>query len=111
MGLIRGCQLHDEALHHRRRYTRRRLLKKIGKHDWKVVQCSYFNTALVMPILALRKAKALLWKTNGAPQSDLFMSLPGWLNRMLSVLFTAEIRCLRFFDFPFGVSLVLLLRK
>ena len=101
---------HDVALHHKRRYTRKQMREKIKGMNCKVIKQSYYNTILFIPILALRKLKSFFSHKKHA-QSDFFITLPKWFNKALSLLFTAEIYCLRFFSFPFGVSLLLILRK
>ena len=101
---------HDVALHHKRRYTKRKTVGAIRRLNWKVVKCSYYNTILFPPILAVRKLKPLLSNKQNV-QSDFFMPLPRWLNSILILLFISEIRCLQFLNFPFGVSLLLILQK
>jgi len=101
---------HDVALHHKRRYTKKQVLTKTLGYDWKVNKCSYYNTLFFFPILAARQLKKLL-SNAGQPRSDFFFGLPGWLNRVMSLLFVSEIRLLSRFSFPFGVSLVITLQK
>lgn len=101
---------HDEALHHRRRYTRSSLLHAVSRCKWQVAGCSYYNLALFLPILAVRMLSR--YRRQGVnPRSDFSLAFPRWLNAMLAGLFCAEIRLLRFLYFPFGVSLVAILRK
>lgn len=104
---------HDVALHHKRRYSKKQMLMKIHHLNWKVVKCSYYNTALFLPILATRKLQGFL--LNHGPhrpvQSDFSIKLPAWVNKALSVLFFLEIRGLKYLNFAFGVSLLLVLQK
>ncbi|MCK4390727.1 MAG: class I SAM-dependent methyltransferase [Desulfobacterales bacterium] len=101
---------HDIALHHKRRYTKAQMLKMIREFDWKVLKCSYYNTILFLPILAIRKLKTRL-SDNTHGRSDFFIKLPACVNRALSLLFVSEIRCLKYLNLPFGVSLFLILQK
>jgi len=101
---------HDVALHHKRRYTKQQMLKRIRKFNWKVVKCSYYNTILFLPILSVRKLKTFL-ANNRDVRSDFFIKLPAWANKILSSLFVSEIYFLRHVNLPFGVSLLLVLRK
>lgn len=101
---------HDVALHHKRRYTKKHILDKIKGLKWKVIRCSYYNTVLFSPILFVRTLRNRFGTTTRAG-SDFFVHLPRWLNRTLSLLLLSEIRLLRYFDFPFGVSLLLVLKK
>ena len=101
---------HDVALHHKRRYTRKKILQIIREMNCRVVKASYYNITLSMPILAVRTFKSIFLHNRQA-QSDFFMSLPNFLNSLLGFLYKAEIWCLKSINFPFGVSVVLVLRK
>ncbi len=50
----------DEALHHRRRYTRRQLLRLTNQPGVRLLRCAYFNTAMLLPIAAVRWGRRLL---------------------------------------------------
>ncbi|MBW2173556.1 MAG: class I SAM-dependent methyltransferase [Deltaproteobacteria bacterium] len=101
---------HDSALQHRRRYTRKQMLKRVCRLNSAVIKSSYYNTALFLPILAVRKLKPFLSDKQNT-ESDLFIPIPRWLNALLTLLYMAEIACLQFLNFPFGVSLLLILKK
>ena len=101
---------HDSALHHRRRYTRTRLLGQVSGLNCRVIKASYYNFILSLPILAVRKLRAL-FSEKGKGQSDFFIDLPEAVNRSLSALYKLEILGLRIFRYPYGVSLLLLLEK
>ncbi|MBW2566558.1 MAG: methyltransferase domain-containing protein, partial [Deltaproteobacteria bacterium] len=101
---------HDSALQHRRRYTRKQMLKRVCQLNSAVIKSSYYNTALFLPILAVRKLKPFLSDRQNT-ESDLFIPIPRWLNALLTLLYMAEIACLQFLNFPFGVSLLLILKK
>ena len=101
---------HDSALEHRRRYTRNQMLKRISQLNCAVIKSSYYNTALFLPILAVRKLKPFL-SDKQRIESDFFIPIPRWLNTLLALLYMAEIACLQFLNFPFGVSLLLILKK
>ncbi len=101
---------HDAALHHRRRYTREQMLKKACRLNCTVLKSSYYNTALILPILVARKLK-LFFSNKQNVRSDFFIHIPRLINALLTLLFVSEIRCLQFLNFPFGVSLFLVLQK
>jgi hypothetical protein len=75
-----------------------------------VLKASYYNFALSLPILAVRKLRSL-FSEKGKNQSDFVIGLPEVLNRSLSALYKLEILGLRIFRYPYGVSLMVLLRK
>lgn len=101
---------HDVALHHKRRYTRRNILETIKELNCQVVKSTYYNTFLSLPILAVRKFKSIFHQDRQI-QSDLFISVPNFLNKLFGFLYKIEIWCLRFIDYPFGVSILLVLSK
>ena len=75
-----------------------------------IIKASYYNFILSLPILAVRTIKPLFIQHRQA-QSDFFMDLPPFVNKLLEFLYKVEIGCLKFIDFPFGVSIIFLLRK
>jgi ubiquinone/menaquinone biosynthesis C-methylase UbiE len=101
---------HDVALHHKRRYTRKEILKAIHKMDCKIIKASYYNFILSLPILAVRTFKSIFSK-NTEQQSDFFMGFPDFINKILEFVYKVELRSLSFVNFPFGVSILLILRK
>jgi ubiquinone/menaquinone biosynthesis C-methylase UbiE len=101
---------HDTALHHKRRYTRKQMLKKVSQLKSTVIKSSYYNTALFLPILTVRKLKPFLSNRQNV-KSDFFIPIPRWINALITLLFVAELGCLQFLNFPFGVSLLLILEK
>ena len=101
---------HDMALYHKRRYTYTRMVNKIRKLNFTIIRASYYNTLLCLPIFLVRKLNPLFRGAENA-HSDFFLSLPSWVNKILALIFIFEIKCLRFLNFPFGVSLMLILKK
>lgn len=101
---------HDTALHHKRRYTRKQMLKKVSRLKSTVIKSSYYNTVLFLPILTMRKLKPFLSNRHDV-KSDFFMPIPRWMNALLTLLYVAELACLQVLSFPFGVSLLLILEK
>lgn len=101
---------HDVALHHKRRYTRRQILRSLRPLNCRVLMTSYFNCLLSIPILITRRVKGLL-SNKGRAQSDFFLQLPPVLNRGLASLFKLEISLLRFLRYPFGISILVVLEK
>jgi len=101
---------HDEALNHKRRYTRKHLLNQIVSLDCTVSKASYFNSSLFLPIILVRKIRSFFSEGKKA-ESDFFMALPEWLNRSLYLWYLTELNCLRFANIPFGISILLILEK
>lgn len=101
---------HDVALGHKRRYTKKQMLGKVNHLNAQVIKCSYYNSALLLPILAVRRIRGSVSDYKSV-RSDFFMKMPGWLNRVLVELFVVEIRCLKHLNLPLGVSLLLILQK
>ena len=99
---------HDEALKHRRRYTRHELRNKLTLTDFSVERASYFITTLFFPILALRVYQGI-FKRSTHPQTSLRV-LPGWINAAFVRLLDLERLAFRHINLPVGVSLVALAR-
>jgi SAM-dependent methyltransferase len=99
----------DVVNQHRRRYTLRTLRDKLQAANFTIERMTYFNTFLFPPIAAVRLA-ARLARREAAEEGD-FAYVRGSSNAALFTLFTSERIFLRYFDFPFGVSVFAAARK
>jgi SAM-dependent methyltransferase len=102
--------IHDEALHHKRRYTLKQILANVRRLNCRIIKASYFNTILFLPILIARKLKSL-FPHKKELESDFFLPMPGWINSLLKSLFIFEISFVQSVNLPFGVSLLLIIKK
>lgn len=93
---------HDEANHHRRRYTRRTLRSALEAAGFTVVHMSYFNT-LLFPLVVL--ARVVERVTGGGGGGDFDRSL-GPLDRLLEWVFSLERLVVPRVRLPVGVSLI-----
>ncbi|MFB3918333.1 MAG: methyltransferase domain-containing protein [Terriglobales bacterium] len=101
---------HDEALHHRRRYTSYELRNKLASVNLDLQRLTYFITLLFFPIFAMRFWQNL-FKSNLRPKTGHIL-LPAWLNWLLiKVLAVERVICCNLINFPFGVSVVAIARK
>jgi SAM-dependent methyltransferase len=92
----------DDASHHLRRYTRRTLLATLRGAGLRVRYDGFINTALWLPIFAVRRVVRLL----GLRIESENTLHPGWSNTILERVFGAEARLVPRFRLPFGVSLL-----
>lgn len=99
----------DEISHHFRRYTLAELIKLVGQvGNFDIVKKSYFNTLLFIPIALVRIFSNLF----NLKQRDSDLNLNGpFLNKLLFYIFDFERKMLSYFNLPFGVSILLILRK
>jgi SAM-dependent methyltransferase len=100
---------HDEALHHCRRYTRASLTRLLGGQPLRVERLTYAIAFTFLPIVAFRVLRRLL-RRRSAPRTHLIV-LPGWMNGALISLLKIEAAMTRWVSFPFGVSLLAVVRK
>lgn len=100
---------HDEALHHRRRYTASELRNKLSVSGFEVERISYFISFLFFPVLAMRFWQNL-FKRSVSPKTDLVL-LPAFVNQCLIWLLAFERWMTRFINFPVGVSIICTARK
>ena len=101
---------HDIALHHKRRYSREAMLHRIEGLRCKIKKVTYYNMVLSVPIWLFRKLRSVAPLKNHA-ESDFFTPLPDFLNKSLELLFKLEITFLRYLNYPFGVSLLVILQR
>lgn len=98
---------HDEIHCHKRRYTKKQIIKLLYQSGYEVVFISYFNTFL-FPLIAIARLIGNL--LNRHHTSD--VKLPSALvNHVLYQVFRSEKNLFPNLSFPFGVSLVCLARN
>jgi SAM-dependent methyltransferase len=98
---------HDRAHHHFRRYTVRRLRKTARDAGFEVCRSGYFNT-LLFPLVAARRLLARA----GLGDSDTDARMPSpVINRLLATVFGFEASLVPLFAFPFGTSVIAVLRR
>ena len=99
----------DVALHHQRRYSRRKLRALFGPGDWDVLHVNYTNVLAYPAVWLLRRWRSLRGSALAAEKRAEDRLPPRWLNSLLRAAFVATglSRC----PFPFGVSLLLVARR
>jgi SAM-dependent methyltransferase len=97
---------HDVVNWHHRRYTRRTLRAVLDAAGLQILVIKYFNS-LLLPLAVARK---LLLGSHGAAAHH-YEDLPGPINALLGLVFSAETWLLRFVSPPLGASLVALARR
>lgn len=100
---------HDTGQGHKRRYTRRRLVKLAKKTGFEVHFISYFNFIL-SPIIIFIRLIGRLKPFNKLGEYDskinYDISDKKLINSFLKTIFVTEIKCLNFFRYPIGISAV-----
>jgi 2-polyprenyl-3-methyl-5-hydroxy-6-metoxy-1,4-benzoquinol methylase len=97
----------DEVSHHYRRYTRGQVVALIEGAGLRVRRATYFNTFLFPAIAAVRLAVRLCripMQSEGRIGSNV-------INEVLYGIFSLESRLLRYMQFPFGVSVLVIASK
>lgn len=97
----------DDVSNHRIRYTKRQIVERIKKAGYTVERATYANFTFFAPILG---GRALMKFTGIKPESENNVNVSA-LNGVFGKLFGAERHWLKRFDFPFGVSIVVIARK
>jgi SAM-dependent methyltransferase len=92
---------------HKRRYSKKELVTKIEGEGFKILRSSYFNFLLFFPILIGRRILHLL---ELRIESENEINLP-WINFFLKTIFSIEPHYLKYFSFPFGVSIYCIAKK
>jgi SAM-dependent methyltransferase len=92
---------------HRRRYGRREFEKKMEAGGLTIMRSSYFNSILFFPIFLARRLIRLLG-LRVASENRINFPL---LNFFLKAIFSLEPHVLKYFSFPFGVSIFCIVKK
>lgn len=98
---------HDSGQGHKRRYTRRRLVKLAKTAGFKVKFISYFNSFL-SPLIVLIRLIGRLKPFNGLNEYDsklnYDLSRKKIINFLLKSMFVGEIKLLKWVRYPIGIS-------
>lgn len=97
----------DRVTGHKRRYTRNEIVNRLKEVGFDILKSSYFNFFLFFPILFARRTIHFL---NLRIESENEVNSP-ILNLLLRTIFSLEIFVLKYFSFPFGVSIFCIARK
>ena len=96
----------DTISHHKRRYTRTRLISLLKDSGFNVLFSSYFNTLLLPPAIAYIIIDKLF---KGNPYRGL-RKPPAQINSLLNMIFTMESFIIPKIALPFGLSIIVCAR-
>ncbi len=95
---------HDEANHHYRRYSRKRLNVLLQNNNFIIKRSSYWNFLLFIPCFFLKLATKLIFQSE---KKDNFYKIPSWLNKLFFNILMLENRfIIKGGKFFFGVSVL-----
>jgi len=97
----------DDISNHRIRYTKRQIVERLEKAGYAIERATYANWTFFAPILT---GRTLMKLTGIKPVSENNVNVSA-LNGIFGKLFGAERFWLKNFDFPFGVSVVIVAKK
>ncbi len=93
---------HDIKLMHKRRYTLTQIKKLIPK-NLEIVTATYFNTFL-FPFAVIERMIGKILRVKDISENYFF-------NTFFKIIFKSERNFLKFFNFPFGLSILLILKN
>lgn len=99
---------HDEALGHRRRYTRPQIVSRLREAGFATVKSSYFVTTVLPAAAVFRMIRR--WFGRESTGTDLF-PVPEPFNAVLSAIMRAESGLVWSVGLPFGLTAWVLARK
>ena len=97
----------DDVSNHRIRYTKDQIVERLKKAGYTIERATYANFTFFAPILG---GRTLMKLTGIKPESENNVNISA-LNGIFGRLFSAERFWLKNFDFPFGVSIVVVAKK
>lgn len=99
----------DDAVGHVRRYGRTELKEKFRRQGYEVLKVSYFMTFLSLPMIVYRLFGRLTGRTKKPKFS--YVKFPRPINWLFTQVVYFEARLLKYINFPFGTSIILLAKK
>lgn len=97
----------DDISNHRIRYTRKQIVDRFKRAGYAIERATYANWTFFTPIFA---GRTLMRLTGIKPESENNVNISA-LNGVFGKILGSERFWLRNFDFPFGVSVVIVARK
>jgi SAM-dependent methyltransferase len=97
----------DDVSNHRIRYTKKQIVERLEKAGFTIERATYANITFFAPILG---GRTLMKLTGIKPESENNVNVSA-LNGVFGKLFGAEKFWLKNFNFPFGVSIVIVAEK
>ncbi|MFN3781699.1 MAG: class I SAM-dependent methyltransferase, partial [Candidatus Kapaibacteriota bacterium] len=98
---------HDVLHMHRRRYTKKHLLRVLNQSGFQVIYISYFNFFLFIPAVIKRFSSKKSNLENQPPVDPVSNSV----NKVLTKIFLFEKFFLPRVRFPFGLSIIAIAKK
>ncbi len=99
--------IQDRVTGHKRRYTRIQIVNRLEDMGFDILKSSYFNFLLFFPILFARWT-IRFFDLKIESENEINSPL---INFFLKTIFSMEIHALKYFSFPFGVSILCIARK
>jgi SAM-dependent methyltransferase len=99
--------IQDVVTGHKRRYSKKEIAKKLREAGFDILKFSYFNFFLFFPILISRRIIRLFGMKI---ESENELNFP-LINFLLKGMFSLEVHLMKYFSFPFGVSIFLYCKK
>jgi len=97
----------DDISNHRIRYTKKQIVERLENAGFRVERATYANFTFFAPILG---GRTLMRLTGIKPESENNVNISA-LNGIFGRLFGAESIWLKRFNFPFGVSIVVVAKR
>ena len=97
----------DDVSNHRIRYTKKQIVERLEQAGFEIERATYANWTFFAPILG---GRTLMKITGIKPESENNVNVSA-LNGVFGKIFGAERFWLKNFDFPFGVSIVIVAKK
>ena len=97
----------DNVSNHRIRYTKKQITERLRQAGFEIERATYANITFFAPVLA---GRTLMKLTGIKPESENNVNVSA-LNPILGKFFGAERFWLKNFNFPFGVSIIVVAKK
>jgi ubiquinone/menaquinone biosynthesis C-methylase UbiE len=99
---------HDVAVHAKHRFYQTELKNILKKQHFKILKLTYVNSLLFFPIVIERILKKLI---NHHDNTSDVKDINPFINFFLQIPLNLESILIKYFDFPFGLSLIAMVKK
>jgi len=102
---------HDEALSHFRRYSVSDFCDKLQKSGFKIKKISYLVSFVFPLVFGYRILRKNFFPKSDKKNNTAYVVLPKFINRFFILLLEIEAFLLKYFNIPFGTSIICIAQK
>ncbi len=100
---------HDEALHHKRRYSKTEIVKKLADNGFVIEKCSFFVVTF-FPLIWAYRTYTSFFTSSTYPKTS-YVMLPKLINDLMTKVLEVESKLIKYFNLPMGTTISIIAKS